>query len=139
MCQSLLSSCLFFFKQKTAYELRISDWSSDVGSSDLRSAAATDLPEAFMKVAGLSSQTGWPAMTTLQVSPNSFDSRPKRAPSRSARASTSQNPALCRVLRCSGPGVPSPTLSRRPGIRPTCAGGPVRGTPPPNPEDVGDG
>src|SRR3546814_3485336 len=26
---------LFFFKQKTAYELRISDWSSDVCSSDL--------------------------------------------------------------------------------------------------------
>src|SRR3546814_5432645 len=26
---------LFFVKQKTAYELRISDWSSDVGSSDL--------------------------------------------------------------------------------------------------------
>src|SRR3546814_9572952 len=25
----------FFFKQKTAYERRISDWSSDVGSSDL--------------------------------------------------------------------------------------------------------
>src|SRR3546814_7712465 len=32
------SSCLvlfFFFKQKTAYEMRISDWSSDVCSSDL--------------------------------------------------------------------------------------------------------
>src|SRR3546814_1759390 len=30
--------CLFFFfvKQKTAYEMRISDWSSDVCSSDLR-------------------------------------------------------------------------------------------------------
>src|SRR3546814_8170823 len=27
--------CFFFFKQKTAYELRISDWSSDVCSSDL--------------------------------------------------------------------------------------------------------
>src|SRR3546814_6187795 len=27
----------FFFKQKTAYEMRISDWSSDVCSSDLRS------------------------------------------------------------------------------------------------------
>src|SRR3546814_1909707 len=27
--------CVFFFKQKTAYELRISDWSSDVCSSDL--------------------------------------------------------------------------------------------------------
>src|SRR3546814_4060730 len=29
----------FFFKQKTAYEMRISDWSSDVCSSDLRRAA----------------------------------------------------------------------------------------------------
>src|SRR3546814_1756819 len=28
---------LFFFKQKTAYEMRISDWSSDVCSSDLLS------------------------------------------------------------------------------------------------------
>src|SRR3546814_7055675 len=27
--------CVFFFKQKTAYEVRISDWSSDVCSSDL--------------------------------------------------------------------------------------------------------
>src|SRR3546814_5129101 len=30
----LVVSC-FFFKQKTAYEMRISDWSSDVCSSDL--------------------------------------------------------------------------------------------------------
>src|SRR3546814_7952685 len=29
---------LFFFKQQPAYELRISDWSSDVCSSDLSSA-----------------------------------------------------------------------------------------------------
>src|SRR3546814_16417834 len=29
---------VFFFKQKTAYEMRISDWSSDVCSSDLRPA-----------------------------------------------------------------------------------------------------
>src|SRR3546814_2702715 len=28
-------SCVVFFKQKTAYEMRISDWSSDVCSSDL--------------------------------------------------------------------------------------------------------
>src|SRR3546814_7431803 len=33
MC--FLLSYIFFFKQKTAYELRISDWSSDVCSSDL--------------------------------------------------------------------------------------------------------
>src|SRR3546814_8753126 len=32
--------CVFFFKQKTAYEMRISDWSSDVCSSDLPTRAA---------------------------------------------------------------------------------------------------
>src|SRR3546814_7765868 len=31
----MCSLCFFFFKQKTAYEMRISDWSSDVCSSDL--------------------------------------------------------------------------------------------------------
>src|SRR3546814_8771434 len=31
---------VFFFKQKTAYEMRISDWSSDVCSSDLLGAEA---------------------------------------------------------------------------------------------------
>src|SRR3546814_1772404 len=47
VCRLLFVSCLassyirclfyhlFFFKQKTAYEMRISDWSSDVCSSDL--------------------------------------------------------------------------------------------------------
>src|SRR3546814_16029816 len=34
----------FFFKQKTAYEMRISDWSSDVCSSDLQQ---QDLPDHF--------------------------------------------------------------------------------------------
>src|SRR3546814_6983255 len=33
----------FFFKQKTAYEMRISDWSSDVCSSDLTDAAVLAL------------------------------------------------------------------------------------------------
>src|SRR3546814_19495504 len=32
---SFLTFFFFFFKQKTAYEMRISDWSSDVCSSDL--------------------------------------------------------------------------------------------------------
>src|SRR3546814_4407303 len=31
----VLDVVVFFFKQKTAYEMRISDWSSDVCSSDL--------------------------------------------------------------------------------------------------------
>src|SRR3546814_8340039 len=56
----------FFFKQKTAYELRISDWSSDVGSSDLardavsltarREIAPLLLPDEFM---GLKSLEGY--------------------------------------------------------------------------------
>src|SRR3546814_9892741 len=33
-------NAVFFFKQKTAYEMRISDWSSDVCSSDLKSLVA---------------------------------------------------------------------------------------------------
>src|SRR3546814_8265080 len=32
----------FFFKQKTAYEMRISDWSSDVCSSDLANVTLRD-------------------------------------------------------------------------------------------------
>src|SRR3546814_7736479 len=36
-CMLLL---FFFFKQKTAYEMRISDWSSDVCSSDLQATKA---------------------------------------------------------------------------------------------------
>src|SRR3546814_3990094 len=39
-----MTCVVFFFKQKTAYEMRISDWSSDVCSSDLRKAIRS--PEA---------------------------------------------------------------------------------------------
>src|SRR3546814_5499403 len=35
VCSYLVGVVFFFFKQKTAYELLISDWSSDVCSSDL--------------------------------------------------------------------------------------------------------
>src|SRR3546814_19249167 len=37
-------SMFFFFKQKTAYEMRISDWSSDVCSSDLFSRQTRKAP-----------------------------------------------------------------------------------------------
>src|SRR3546814_12616128 len=42
----VLSLCFFFFKQKTAYEVRISDWSSDVCSSDLLAAEMLSLTAA---------------------------------------------------------------------------------------------
>src|SRR3546814_8378870 len=38
-----ISLIVFFFKQKTAYEMRISDWSSDVCSSDLDHAETTNI------------------------------------------------------------------------------------------------
>src|SRR3546814_9336710 len=50
-----VSFCCFFFKQKTAYELRISDWSSDVCSSDLEH-LDLDMPrigEIFLDVDGV--------------------------------------------------------------------------------------
>src|SRR3546814_3429532 len=37
-------SFFFFFKQKTAYEMRISDWSSDVCSSDLHTSNLYGMP-----------------------------------------------------------------------------------------------
>src|SRR3546814_2783473 len=42
--------CFFFFKQKTAYEMRISDWSSDVCSSDLEQRRALMLPQELMQL-----------------------------------------------------------------------------------------
>src|SRR3546814_3079637 len=44
-CLYYIQSCVvfFFFKQKTAYEMRISDWSSDVCSSDLQDRRPQDL------------------------------------------------------------------------------------------------
>src|SRR3546814_8058312 len=47
---SCLMMCFCFFKQKTAYEMRISDWSSDVCSSDLFLVTAVTLRRPLLKV-----------------------------------------------------------------------------------------
>src|SRR3546814_16913629 len=53
----------FFFKQKTAYEMRISDWSSDVCSSDLNVRALyRDVAAAAAAVARLMAQPVTPSM-----------------------------------------------------------------------------
>src|SRR3546814_9201451 len=41
----MLFGLFFFFKQKTAYEMRMSDWSSDVCSSDLVEPGFASYPE----------------------------------------------------------------------------------------------
>src|SRR3546814_4785702 len=49
----VLAEVLFFFKQKTAYEMRISDWSSDVCSSDLVSFTSPGCMSASSRIAVL--------------------------------------------------------------------------------------
>src|SRR3546814_3669178 len=63
----------FFFKQKTAYEMRISDWSSDVCSSDLAalspSAAVSNVESrvaAALKPTVWEERT-WPSKTTSEI------------------------------------------------------------------------
>src|SRR3546814_5418184 len=51
----------FFFKQKTAYEMRISDWSSDVCSSDLLNHAIKRDPRTGLR----SADSNWDFWTLL--------------------------------------------------------------------------
>src|SRR3546814_5433266 len=53
-CMFRWYTCVCFFKQKTAYEMRISDWSSDVCSSDLATRERTE--EAVRQVKGFYNQ-----------------------------------------------------------------------------------
>src|SRR3546814_2416607 len=62
----------FFFKQKTAYEMRISDWSSDVCSSDL------SLCLVSVKSPGLEPGRGAPKEVTCQHNHPLYPSRPSR-------------------------------------------------------------
>src|SRR3546814_3552342 len=53
---SAYSLFLFFFKQKTAYEMRISDWSSDVCSSDLIPAMIQNGGGAIVNLSSIAAQ-----------------------------------------------------------------------------------
>src|SRR3546814_9184375 len=88
---------IFFFKQKTAYEMRISDWSSDVCSSDLRHTGDPPCGPSY-------SARG--ARTTRR-------SAPLRSPARAAWPPRSSRPAprnTCRRRRC---GLGDRSRSRR--------------------------
>src|SRR3546814_14166857 len=65
-CGFFCISMFFFFKQKTAYEMRISDWSSDVCSSDL--VAATHIFDAPPEgvAADWTMPQNWQAFTPAQ-------------------------------------------------------------------------
>src|SRR3546814_6527293 len=94
--------CFFFFKQKTAYEMRISDWSSDVCSSDLGAAQARQRVEHL----------------ALFVRQGELDGHaPSRHSSFAARAEyTARGRRLCRPVRDDGVDV-GPGTFRRPNGR----------------------
>src|SRR3546814_4270339 len=86
-----VSFFVFFFKQKTAYEMRISDWSSDVCSSDL------------------------PKLKRLKLSLRLLKRRPKLDLSQRASASLGLNGLLSLIQSPSGrgrSGLPHVTGSR---------------------------
>src|SRR3546814_4936908 len=61
---------IFFFKQKTAYEMRISDWSSDVCSSDLSGARiitrmAPKMPKGLLRL----SPKNRPKLASMGIAP----------------------------------------------------------------------
>src|SRR3546814_12519092 len=91
-----LSFVLFFFKQKTAYEMRISDWSSDVCSSDLyshacRAAAALRLPP---QPASRSRSSSSSSSHKPQATSHSHHAHPSRPPR------THRSPAAAAGGRC---------------------------------------
>src|SRR3546814_6182836 len=71
----------FFFKQKTAYEMRISDWSSDVCSSDLDFARLGDRPDEPAPVHALREQA-----QALAIVPEQLDQIAALAAEREQRA-----------------------------------------------------
>src|SRR3546814_9878197 len=70
----------FFFKQKTAYEMRISDWSSDVCSSDLKKGSGMPISIPVVEMveigAGGGSMASIDTLRQIRVGPRSAGSEP---------------------------------------------------------------
>src|SRR3546814_6893367 len=85
---------VFFCKQKTAYDMRISDWSSDVVSSDLKPASALPKEKAIQANKGRNSARIAPSITstpsgmlTRSSSPNETQVSARTVEKRSSRRS----------------------------------------------------
>src|SRR3546814_10930216 len=93
--------CVFFFKQKTAYEMRISDWSSDVCSSDLWDLACITC--------------GWSELSPRYFFSNANSTRSCRFLSHAARASdwNSNRPCGGTGVRTGSTGHSSRSYSKR--------------------------
>src|SRR3546814_6806940 len=87
-----MNELFFFFKQKTAYEMRISDWSSDVCSSDLCGRMMAMTPSSSSKMAS------WPSSCRMVCCSGA---EPKRAfaPRSEARRVGKESVSTCRSRR----------------------------------------
>src|SRR3546814_8376313 len=76
-CDLCLMLCfvIFFFKQKTAYEMRISDWSSDVCSSDLADPAVRGSRERFVPLGRIGRPEDMAAIVSFLSGPRSEERR----------------------------------------------------------------
>src|SRR3546814_12390666 len=110
----------FFFKQKTAYEMRISDWSSDVCSSDLTTSPACGArPRSCSRTAAASPSTPR-APSTARTSPSNAaaSTRCGFAPTTAARAPpSSRSPGPATTATSPTP----PSRGRYPADRPATA------------------
>src|SRR3546814_8644321 len=88
---------MFFFKQKTAYEVRISDWSSDVCSSDLQHQADAER--------GVHAEQGGVAMQRGQVQALHVVQRQRRVDQETEQAGTHQVPEADREEEQDGPEI----------------------------------
>src|SRR3546814_10762439 len=70
-----LALFFFFFKQKTAYEMRISDWSSDVCSSDLMPSRLTRFCSTWSRIAPSTTPTIVPSPPRREHPPSRTEER----------------------------------------------------------------
>src|SRR3546814_20130510 len=121
--------CFFFFKQKTAYEMRISNWSSDVCSSDL---AGSDWTRTFCRAAPQRFAPTYTMaarrprhMEKLVVTPQ-LNSRPARPEAAHTLESAGIHPLLARPWAGRGITDANPAtlncLARTPTVTPTPLG-----------------
>src|SRR3546814_225141 len=108
-------SFLFFFKQKTAYEMRISDWSSDVCSSDLNGQPYAQASLLSERIVAAAEKTGI-GLTMLPVlyQYSGFGAQPPRADQQRFINTPEQLMALLETLRAAYPEGPQ----RRYGVAP---------------------
>src|SRR3546814_10409261 len=102
----------FFFKQKTAYEMRISDWSSDVCSSDLVEPAQV-LAQQVQHVAGRRAHAG--ASSSRSATARRCASRPSALASITAHGPIAASPsgaAACTLIAIWKLATDSPPTAR---------------------------